>query len=141
MADLTGFTIDSECRDVNYIVNHYGNTLSTILDKHDPLKKICKGDKPMNDWINADIQALIVIRRNKKDVWRKNPIVINLQIYQESCLAVENVINESKTKVIQTKIVDSKGDQKQLFKIVQTLLGRTKQNSVARISKSRQSCV
>ena len=40
---------------------------------------------------------------------------------------MKNAINESKTKVIQEKIVDSKGDQKQLFKIVETLLGRTKQ--------------
>ena len=67
-------TIDSECRDVNSIVNHYDNTLSTILDKHAPLKKICIVDRPMNDWINADIQALKVIRRNKDDIWRKNPI-------------------------------------------------------------------
>ena len=55
MADLTGITIDSECRDVNSIVNHYDNTLSTILDQHAPLKKICIVDRPMNDWINADI--------------------------------------------------------------------------------------
>ena len=40
---------------------------------------------------------------------------------------MKNAINESKTKVIQKKIVDSKGDQKQLFKIVETLLGRTKE--------------
>ena len=44
-----------------------------------------------------------------------------------SSLAVKNAINESKTKVIQKKIVDSKNDQKQLFKIVETLLGRTKE--------------
>ena len=49
MADLTGITIDSECRDVNSIVNHYDNTLSTILDDHAPLKEICIVDRPMND--------------------------------------------------------------------------------------------
>ena len=40
---------------------------------------------------------------------------------------MKNAINESKTKVVQKKIVDSKGDQKQYFKIVEILLGRTKQ--------------
>ena len=122
MADLTGITIDSECRDVNSIVNHYDNTLSTILDKHAPLKKICIVDRPMNDWINADIQALKIIRRNKEDIWRKNPIVINFQIYQESCLAVKNAINESKTKVIQKKIVDSKGDKNNFLKLLKLCL-------------------
>ena len=81
----------------------------------------------MNDWINADIQALKVNRRNTENIWRNNPIVVNFQIYQESCLAVKNTINESETKVIQKKIVESKGDQKQLFKIVETSLGQTKQ--------------
>ena len=81
----------------------------------------------MNDWIYAVIQALKVIRRNKEDIWRKNPIVINFQIYQEKCLTVKNAISESKTKVIQKKIDDSKGNQKQPFKILETLLGRTKQ--------------
>ena len=38
MADLTCINIDSECRDVNTIVNHYDNTLSTTLDKHAPFK-------------------------------------------------------------------------------------------------------
>ena len=75
IADLTGITIDSKCRDVNPIVNHYDNTLSTILDKHPPLKKICIVDRPMNGWINADIHALKVIRCNKEDIWKKNPIV------------------------------------------------------------------
>ena len=41
----------------------------TILDKHAPLKKICIVDRPMNDWINAIIQALIkVSRRNKENI-------------------------------------------------------------------------
>ena len=68
MADLTGITIDSECRDVNSIVNHYDNTLSTILKKHAPLKNICIVDRPMNDWINAEIQALKVIGLNNEDI-------------------------------------------------------------------------
>ena len=40
---------------------------------------------------------------------------------------MKNAINDSKTKVIQKKIVNSKGDQKQLFKSVETLLGQSKQ--------------
>ena len=35
---------------------------------------------------------------------------------------MKNAINESKTKVIQKKIVDSKGDRKQLFRIVDICL-------------------
>ena len=124
-ADLSDININLECRDVNYIVNHCNCTLSTILDKHAPLKKICIVDRPLSDWINFAIQTLKASRHSKADIWKKNP-VINSEIYQESGLAVKNANNESKPKVIQKKIIDFKGDQKQIFKIVETLFVQTK---------------
>ena len=82
MADLSSINVDSECRDVvNSIVNHYDNTLSTILAEHAPLKKICIVDRPMNDWMKADIQALKVIRRTKEDIWKK--IVLFLILFSD----------------------------------------------------------
>ena len=73
------------------------------------------------------IQALKAIRRKKEDIWRKNSIVVNFEIYQDSCTAVKNAIAESKTHVMQEKIAKTKGDQKELFKIVKTLLCLKKQ--------------
>ena len=42
-------------------------------------------------------------------------------------MAVKHAIDENKTQVIQKKITESNGDQKKLFNIVNTLLGRRKQ--------------
>ena len=42
-------------------------------------------------------------------------------------MAVKHAIEENKTQVIQKKITESNGDQKKLFNIVNTLLGRRKQ--------------
>ena len=42
-------------------------------------------------------------------------------------MAVNHAIDENKTQVIQKKITESNGDQKKLFSIVNTLLGRRKQ--------------
>ena len=77
--------------------------------------------------MNDDIQALKAIRRKKEHIWRKNPIVVNFEIYQDSCTAIKNAIAESKTHVMQEKIAKTKGDQKKLFKIVKTLLCLKKQ--------------
>ena len=71
--------------------------------------------------MNDDIQALKAIRHKKEHIWRKNPIVVNFEIYQDSCTAVKHAIAESKTHVMQEKIAKTKGDQKELFKIVMTL--------------------
>ena len=71
-----------------------------------------------------DIRALKIIRRKNEVIWRKNPLCKN---FQESCMAMKHAIEENKTQVIQKKITESNGDQKKLFNIVNTLLGRRKQ--------------
>ena len=41
-------------------------------------------------------------------------------------MAVKNAIDENKTQTIHKRIADSNGDQKKLFNIIKTLLGRQK---------------
>ena len=65
--------------------------------------------------MNDDVQALKAIRRKKEIIWRKNPIVVNFEIYQDSCTAVKNAIGESKTYVMQEEIAKTKGDYKELL--------------------------
>ena len=57
---------------VDNVVSQYNEDLSKLLDKHAPQKKIQIVDRPLNDWMNDDIQALKEIRRKKEDIWRKN---------------------------------------------------------------------
>ena len=56
-------------------------------------------------------------------IWRKNPLFVN---FQKSCMAVKHAIDENKTQTIHKLITDSNGDQKKLFNIIKTLLGRQK---------------
>ena len=74
-----------------------------------------------------DIWALKIIRRKNEVIWRKNPLCTNFVNFQESYMAVKHVIDENKTQVIQKKMTESNGNQKKLFNIVNTLLGRRKQ--------------
>ena len=74
-----------------------------------------------------DIRALKFIRRKNEVIWRKNPECIHFEFFHETCMAVKHAIDKNKTQVIQKKIIESNGDQKKLFNIVNTLLGRRKQ--------------
>ena len=62
-ADLACLNIDIECDDVNVVVAQYDTSLSRLLDKHAPLKKICIVDIPFSDWMTDDILTLKIIRR------------------------------------------------------------------------------
>ena len=61
--DLIGVNIDRECTDVNIVVRQYDASLSSLLDKHAPSKRIYVVDRPMNDWMTDDILVLKALRR------------------------------------------------------------------------------
>ena len=59
--------------------------------------------------MTEDIRALKVIRRKNEVIWRKNPLCINFDKFQESCIAVKHAIDENKTQVIKKKITEANG--------------------------------
>ena len=62
-ADLIGVNIDRECTDVNLVVRQYDASLSSLLDKHAPSKRIYVVERPMNDWMTDDILVMKALRR------------------------------------------------------------------------------
>ena len=62
-ADLIGVNIDRKCTDVDLVVCQYDASLSSLLDKHAPSKRIHVVERPMNDWMTDDIlvQQLFVV--------------------------------------------------------------------------------
>ena len=57
----------------------------------------------------------------------KTKLTVHLEIYRALCLKLKTLIHDSKEKCFQKKISDCGGDQNQLFRIVNSLLGRGKQ--------------
>ena len=129
-ADLIGVNIDRECTDVNIVVRQYDASLSSLLDKHAPSKRIYVVDRPMNDWMTDDILVLKALRRKYESLWHKTRLTVHFDMYSGSCMDVKTAISKSKSEILQKKISDCNGDQKKLFIIVDTLLGRNKETTL-----------
>ena len=85
-ANLIGVNIDRECTDVNIIVRQYDASLSSLLDKYAPSKRIYVVDRRMNDWMTDDILVLKALRRKYESLWRKT---VHFDMYSESCMTVK----------------------------------------------------
>ena len=110
------------------VVSQYDASLSSLLDKHALSKRIYVVDRPMNDCMTDYILALKALRRKYESLWRKTRLTVHFDMYSESCMAVKKAISKSESIILQKKIIsDCNGDQKKLFKIVDTLLGRNKE--------------
>ena len=88
-ADLIGVNIDRECTDVNLVVRQYDASLSSLLDKHAPSKRIYVVERPMNDWMTDDILVLKALRRKYESLWRKTRLTVHFDMYSESCMDVK----------------------------------------------------
>ena len=106
--------IDRECTDVNLVVRQYDASLSSLLDKHAPSKRINVVERPMNDWMSDDILVLNALRREYESLWRKTRLTVHFDMYSESCMDVNTAIRNSKSEILQNKISDCNGDQKKL---------------------------
>ena len=81
--------IDRECTDVNIVVRQCDASLSSLLDKHAPSKRIYVVDRPMNDWMTDHILVLKTLRRKYESLWRKTRLTVHFDMYSESCMAVK----------------------------------------------------
>ena len=88
-ADLNGVNIDKDCTDVNIVVSQYDASLSSILDRHAPSKRIYVVDRPMNDWMTDNILVLKALRRKYESLWRKTRLTVHFDMYSESCMDVK----------------------------------------------------
>ena len=107
--------MDRECTDVNIGVRQYDASLSSLLDKHAPSKRIHVVDRPMNDWMTDDILVLKALRRKYESLWRKTRLTVHFDMYSERCMAVKKAISKSKSVILQNKISGCNGDQKKFF--------------------------
>ena len=114
-ADLIGVNIDRGCTDVNLVIRQYDASLSSLLDKHTPSKRIYVVERPMNDWMTDDILVLKALRRKYESLWRKTRLTVHFDMYSESCMDVKTAISNSKSVILQNKISDCNGDQKKNF--------------------------
>ena len=113
--DLDRFYVDQGCVDVDIIIEQYDKYLSDLLDKHAPKKHIYVVDRPLNEWMTDDILKLKAIRRKNELIWRKTRTTINVDIYYESCKAVKKAISKRKSELMEQRVIDCEGDQKNCF--------------------------
>ena len=106
--------IDKECTDVNLVVRQYDASLSSLLDKHAPSKRIYVVERPINDWMTDDMLVLKALRRKYESLWRKTRLTVHFDMYSESCIDVKTVISNSKSEIWQNKISDCKNFSKLL---------------------------
>ena len=74
-----------------------------------------------------EVQTVKRQKRKSERIWRTSKLVVHRLIYKEYCIQLNVAITYAKTSFYHNAIIDCNGDQRKLFKLVNSLLGRSKQ--------------
>jgi hypothetical protein len=116
----------SPAENVNDLANQYYTVLQELLNTHAP--KITKKMKvrPITPWYTSAIKSAKTARRKAERQWRSSKLAIHLDIFRAAQCKVTKLCTVAKSSYMCEKIHESKGNQKQLFKIANDLLYRKK---------------
>ena len=103
----------------------YDTELRDILDRLAPIKTRTITIRPESEWYNSEIRAAKQQRRQAERLWRKTGLTVHREIFMEKRMDVNTLIGKSKVEHYKTLISEHQGDIKHLFRIVNSLLGKS----------------
>ena len=106
------------------LVDQYNDSLKCLLDKHAPMKTKTFVQRPTVPWYNLAIQAAKRDRRRLERLWSKTGLVVHQDMYKEARNRVSDLIDSAKSEYYNDKIVQCGGDQRTIFKVVDSVLHR-----------------
>ena len=104
------------------MVSGYDSSLSSILDKHAPLKTktlVCRRRVP---WFNSDIKSSIKAKRKAEKKWRSSKSQYDLRAFKVARNRVTNIMHKERTAYYTDLISENGSDQGKLFRITKSLL-------------------
>lgn len=109
-------------------MNHYNQTLSTLLDVHAPVKQRTVVVRTNTPWYNDNVREEKQKRRRLERKWVRTHLEIDHQCYRKQWKVVTSLVHTAKKTFYLDKITECGGDQRQLFRIIKNLLGHSEKS-------------
>ena len=103
------------------LVTDFNTKLQECLDKHAPVVTKTIKDRPNTPWYNSEINESKVKCRKAEQIWRDDKTDINLKNFHSFRNQYVFLLDHAVSDYFSTAIADATGNQKQLFKIVDSL--------------------
>ncbi len=107
------------------LVTLFNDTLSSLVDKHAPLKTQSMA-RPLQPWFNDKIKEAKLLRRSLERTYRKSNTPSDLLAFNRQKNLVNHTIEKAKGKHLSQLVKDNESSQRALFKITKSLFGQNK---------------
>ena len=120
--------LDLEAMDLYQAVETFNNSLTSVLNKHAPLKSCTVKVTHKQPWFNDKIKSEIILRRKKERDWTMNPSPYTLDAFYVQRRHVLNIIKMARRTFYMNYIAEHKFDTKSIYVMSFKLLGKMTDN-------------
>jgi len=106
------------------LVDKYYSELSSVLNKHAPIKKRIITLRPASPWYSTDIKVAKCKRRKLERRWRSTRLTIDRELFVKQSNVVNKLIATTKHEFYSSFITDNKSDQQVLFNAFDKMVNR-----------------
>ncbi|XP_052791884.1 uncharacterized protein LOC128226025 [Mya arenaria] len=124
--------------DIDTAVEEYSNILNAIIDKHAPLKTKTIVLRPSCPWYTESLHDAKHQKRKLERKWRDSKLAVDHQIYRQHCSEVNKLLKQSRIDYYTSQITQCGNDYKKLFKVTNTLLGKSNEVTLPSHSSPEQ---
>ena len=111
-----------EYSDLNELTSSYNSTLTSLLDKHAPMKEkvvVCRQRLP---WFNSEIKCAIRTRRKAERKWRRTKSQQDFRAFKGARNRATFVMNGTRCEYYTSLIAENSSNQWNLFRTTKSLL-------------------
>ena len=127
----------SSVPNVDALVEIYNTVLRELMIKHAPEKTHSVVHRTTILWMNEEILTAKRQRRYQERLWRKSGLTLHKMNHKQACDNVKDLIKKAKSDYYVKTISDCHGDQKKLFHLVNSLLGKCKPSGLPEFSEPK----
>ena len=121
------FALQNHVGTTDDLVKTYNSELSKVLEKHAPSRTKQLILRPNTEWYTEELRMAKQDRRKSERRMRKTQLTVDKEIYHEKCRNVGKPLFRCKKEYFTNKISEIGHDQKQLYKVTNNLLSKTKE--------------
>lgn len=118
-------------------MDHYNTTIHNAVEKHAPLTKKSVLLRPNTKWYSEELRDAKRERRRAERLWRKTRLEVHRQIFRDTSSKTAKLLYKTKQDYFSQKIEECGKDNKQLFKLSKSLMGK-KQETILPSSTSNK---
>jgi len=120
------------------LVDQYDSGIRSVIDKHAPLRTKRIVLRQPAPWLTGAIRAARCELRHAERTWKATRLTIHEQIFEYKMERRNYLLERAKASYFNTKVQDCGSDQRSLYKIVNSLSGKSLIKALPKHSNPRE---